>query len=59
MKQRRKDKHETIAADLARAKLGDLLDRVGFGGERIVITRHDKRLAALVSIADLEKIEAA
>lgn len=28
-------------------------------GERIVITRHDRPSAALVSIADLEKIEAA
>lgn len=43
----------------ARAELRDLLNRVEFGGERIVITRHDEESAALVSIADLKKIEAA
>lgn len=48
-----------VAADEARAKLGDLIDRAGFKGERIVITRHDKDLVALVSMDDLQKIEAA
>lgn len=49
-----------IPADKARQSLGDLLDRAAFRGERIVITRQFKgAVAALVSIADLEKIEAA
>jgi antitoxin (DNA-binding transcriptional repressor) of toxin-antitoxin stability system len=33
--------------------------RVAHGGERIVIERHGKPMAALVSIADLERIEPA
>jgi len=56
-KPRRKTEPPHVPADIARATLGDLLDRAGFSGERIIITRHDKRLAALVSIADLEKLE--
>lgn len=49
-----------INADEARRTLGDLLDRASFLGERIVITRqHKGGVAALVSISDLEKIEAA
>ena len=57
LKKSRKARVE-VPADKARASLGDLLDRAGFGGERIVITRHDKDAAALVSIADLEQLEA-
>lgn len=47
-----------VPADEARAALGDLLDRAGWKGERIAITRHGKRIAALVSIADLDTLEA-
>lgn len=46
-------------ADEVRQAFGDFLDRAGFRGERVVVTRHGKRVAALVSIADLEKIDAA
>ena len=55
----KKDRTE-VPADKARQSFGDLLDRAAFRGERIVITRQFKgAVAALVSIADLEKIEAA
>lgn len=37
----------------ARAQLSDLINRVGYGGERIVLTRHGKPLVALVPAADL------
>ena len=47
----------TIAATEARAKLADLLGRVFYGGERVVITRQNRRCAALVSIDDLELLE--
>jgi prevent-host-death family protein len=43
----------------ARANLKDLLNRVAFRGERIIVTRYDEDSAALVSMADLAKIEAA
>lgn len=49
-----------IGADEARQKLGELIDRAAFGGERFVLKRHGKPpVVALVSIADLEKIEGA
>lgn len=47
----------TIAAAEARAHLSDLLGRVYYGGERVVITRQKRRCAALVSIEDLELLE--
>lgn len=42
----------------ARADLADLVSRVGYTGERILLTRHGKPLAALVPVGDLEVIEA-
>jgi len=46
----------TISVDVARDTLGRLVNRAA-EGERIVIARHGLRAAALVSIADLEKLE--
>lgn len=40
----------------ARAELSDLVNRVVYGGERIVLTRHGKAVAAIVSAADLERL---
>ena len=33
------------------------MNRAAFGGERVVLTRHGKRVAAVVPIADLELLE--
>lgn len=43
----------------ARAHLADLANRVVYGGEHVVLTRHGKPFAALVSIQDLDRIEVA
>ncbi|WP_328540012.1 type II toxin-antitoxin system Phd/YefM family antitoxin [Streptomyces sp. NBC_00344] len=48
-----------IPVTQARAELADLINRVVYGGERVVVTRHGKPLAALVSAADLERLEKA
>ena len=48
-----------ISAKDAKGQLGALLSRVGFGKERIIITRHGKRIAALVSAADLDALDGA
>ncbi|MFI8965870.1 type II toxin-antitoxin system Phd/YefM family antitoxin [Streptomyces sp. NPDC053493] len=48
-----------IPVTQARAELADLINRVVYGNERVVVTRHGKPLVALVSAADLEKLEAA
>lgn len=46
-----------IPVTQARAALADLINRVVYGGERVVVTRHGKPLVALVSAADLERLE--
>lgn len=37
----------------ARAQFSELISRVGYGGERIVITRHGRPLVALIAASDL------
>lgn len=46
-----------IPVTQARAELAELINRVVYGGERVVVTRHGKPLVALVSAADLERLE--
>jgi prevent-host-death family protein len=46
-----------IPVTQARAELADLINRVVYGGERVVVTRHGKPLVALVSAADLERLD--
>ncbi|MCO5993391.1 type II toxin-antitoxin system Phd/YefM family antitoxin [Actinoallomurus rhizosphaericola] len=41
----------------ARADLAELVNRVGYTGERVLLTRHGKPLAALVPVEDLEALE--
>lgn len=48
-----------VTARNAKGQFGALLSRVGFGNERIAITRHGKRIAALVSAQDLETLDGA
>lgn len=48
-----------IPVTQARAELADLINRVVYGGERVVVTRHGKPLVALVSAADLRRLEEA
>lgn len=43
---------DITAAD-ARKNFAELLNRVAFGKERVVLTRHGKQLCALVPIEDL------
>ncbi|MFE0106037.1 type II toxin-antitoxin system Phd/YefM family antitoxin [Streptomyces sp. NPDC059009] len=46
-----------IPVTQARAEFADLINRVVYGGERVVVTRHGKPLVALVSAADLRRLE--
>ena len=41
----------------ARRDLSEHINRVAFGDERIVLTRHGKGVVALVSVADAEYLE--
>lgn len=49
--------HAIPVAEL-RSTLGDAVARVAYTGERTIITRHGKPAAALVSAADLARLEA-
>lgn len=40
-----------------RRNLADLLNRVAYGRERVVVTRHGKGIAALVPVEDLDLLE--
>ncbi|WP_405392235.1 type II toxin-antitoxin system Phd/YefM family antitoxin [Streptomyces sp. NBC_01102] len=46
-----------IPVTQARAELAELINRVVYGGERVVVTRHGQPLVALVSAADLQRLE--
>ena len=46
-----------IPVTQARAELADLINRVVYGGERVVVTRHGKPLVAIVSADDLRRLE--
>jgi prevent-host-death family protein len=43
-----------MSATAARTQLSEALNEVAYGGERVVIHRRGKELAAIVSIEDLE-----
>ena len=42
----------------ARSHFADIINRVGYKGERIVLRKHDKKLVAMIPIEDLELLEA-
>jgi prevent-host-death family protein len=46
-----------IPVTQARAELADLINRVVYGAERVVVTRHGRPLVALVPEADLKRLE--
>jgi prevent-host-death family protein len=46
-----------IPVTQARAEFADLVNRVVYGGERVVVTRHGKPIVALVPAADLERLD--
>jgi len=47
-----------ITTRQVRETFADELNRVAFGGERLLILRRGRRLAALVPLADLDLLEA-
>lgn len=42
----------------ARESFSTTVNRVAFGGERVVLTRHGRPVAAVVPVEDLELLEA-
>ncbi len=48
----------SVSVSTARSKFQELLNRVGFGRERILVERRGKPIAAIISIEDLKRLEA-
>lgn len=48
---------EKINTNTARKKFADNINRVAYGHERLIITRHGKPVAAIISVEDLEFLE--
>ena len=61
LKPRRKRRNikdlRTMTAAGARSQFSEIVNRTAFGGERVVVTRRGKPLAALVPIDDLALLE--
>jgi prevent-host-death family protein len=49
--------HDTISATDLRDESSDVLSRVRYGHERLVVSRRHKAMAAIISIEDLELFE--
>lgn len=53
---------DTVSSEVStrelRSQLADVLGRTMYGGERIGVTRNGKLAAVMVSVADLEALEA-
>ena len=47
-----------LPVSVARGSFADLVNEVFAFGERIVLVRHGKPVAAIVPVADLERLEA-
>lgn len=47
------DSYPSFTLREARNVLGHLCDRVGYGGERIVLRKHNRVVAVLVPVSDL------
>lgn len=53
-----KQRMGSMAVSAAKNTLGEATSRVSYAGERIVLTKHNKAVAALISIDDLRLLEA-
>lgn len=48
---------QTINSKKARTDFADNINRVAYGHERLTITRHGKKVAAIIPVEDLEFLE--
>jgi prevent-host-death family protein len=53
----RERKAMNVSISEIRDNLADALNRVAYGGERVILERRGRRVAALVSIDDLKRLE--
>ncbi|MBI2844783.1 MAG: type II toxin-antitoxin system Phd/YefM family antitoxin [Armatimonadetes bacterium] len=48
----------TVSSEEVRDGLGELINRVAYGGERIMVTRRGKKMVGIVSVEEMELLEA-
>lgn len=48
----------SISAMQLRASIGDVLNRIEYRGERVVVERKGEPVAAIIGVADLRRLEA-
>jgi prevent-host-death family protein len=46
-----------MTASKARSDFAGTLDRVAYGGERIILRRHRKDMVAVIPVEDLERLQ--
>jgi prevent-host-death family protein len=56
-KKQHEKKREMIDVSEARSSFADLVSRVAFGHDRVVLCRNGKKVAAVLSFEDLEFLE--
>ena len=47
----------TVSAAHARKNFSDLVNTVAYGGEPVILTRRGKKIAALISLEELELLQ--
>jgi len=48
----------TVSSEEVRDGLGELINRVAYGGERVMVTRRGKKIVGIVSAKEMELLEA-
>jgi len=49
--------HRKIASSTARTEFADIVNRAAYAGERVIVHRRKKPVAAVVPLSDLELLE--
>lgn len=48
----------TVTSEEVRDGLGELINRVAYGGERVMVTRRGKKIVGIVSAEEMELLDA-
>jgi len=48
----------TVSSEEVRDGLGELINRVAYGGERVMVTRRGKKIVGIVSAEEMELLDA-
>lgn len=49
--------HRKVASSTARSEFADIVNRAAYAGERVIVHRRKKPVAAVVPLSDLELLE--